>query len=257
MQDFNCFLSTFYRNILDGFGIYCRRGDDMLDLISGALLVGSMYTAYEVIDRIDLGEIISSKFRTYTDYDLIVGYQRKMGFKIPIVCNMKLCPHLLVCGLSGQGKSKCVEYAMRGKDCVLLNAYEDDMTSLKCPRITGNEAMLKYLNNVLEKGIKREKPFYIVVDECLVLASDKRLSRCLLDILSIGRHLNTYLVAISQRGTKQDLGYKDLFNSRLVFKMLESSAYSATLGTTVDCDLKFREFLLHSDGIYKGKSYNV
>ena len=229
----------------------------IMDLLSSALLLGSMYAAYETIDRIDLGEIISSKFRTYTDYDLIVGYQRKMGFKIPIVCNMKLCPHLLVCGLSGQGKSKCVEYAMRGKDCVLLNSYSEDFASLVCPRINGNKQILEFLTELLNNPIERKRPLYVICDECLTLVHDKAINRCMLEFLGTGRHQSAFAVNIAQRALKTDLSWKDLHNSRLTFKQVESSAYNAILGCNVEKNLTFRNFVLHSDNVYYGKTFNV
>ena len=160
MQDFNCFLSTFYRNILDSFDIYCRRGDDML--IDYALLTGSSYLLYKDIEKIDLAELISSKFKKNDEYCLTLGYRRICGVKVPITVNMRSCPHLLVCGLSSQGKSKCVEYAMKNRDCILLNAFEEDFRSLKCRRIIGNEKILKYLTGLLENPYKREKPIPII-----------------------------------------------------------------------------------------------
>ncbi len=226
-------------------------------LIDYALLTGSSYLLYKAIEKLDPAELIASKFKKNDEYCLTLGYRRICGMKVNVIADMRIAPHLLICGLSGTGKSKCVEKALAGKDCILLNAFEDDMPSLKCPRINGTEAMQEYLSDIVKRGIKKEKPFYICIDECLVAASDKKLSKCILDILAIGRHLNTYLVAISQRGTKQDLSYKDLFNSRAVFRMVDPSSYSAVLGSNVDENLQKRQFLLYSDDIYKGRTYDI
>jgi hypothetical protein len=86
---------------LGGFDIYCRRGDDDMDLMSSALLLGSMYTVYEVVNRIDPASIITAKFRTYDEHCLTIGYMRKGGvFKVPVTCDFKRTPHLLISGLS-------------------------------------------------------------------------------------------------------------------------------------------------------------
>ncbi len=135
-----------------------------MDLISGALLVGSMYTAFEVIDRLDIGEVVASKFRRKDDYCLTLGYRRICGMRVPIIANMKITPHLLVCGLSGQGKSKCIEYTIKNKNAILLNAFEEDFRSVKCRRVFGNENILRYLTKLLESPYKRETPFYVVID---------------------------------------------------------------------------------------------
>ena len=66
----------------------------MMDLISGALLVGSMYTAYQVIDKIDLGGVIASKFKSKSNYCLTLGHTKGV-LKKDIIVDMRLAPHLL------------------------------------------------------------------------------------------------------------------------------------------------------------------
>ena len=229
----------------------------MMMLIDYALLTGSSYLIYKAVEKLDLAELISSKFKKNDEYCLTLGYRRICGVKVPITVNMRSCPHLLVCGLSSQGKSKCVEYAMKDRDCILLNAFEEDFKSLKCRRIIGNEKILKYLTGLLENPYKRERPFFIVIDELLVLSAQKDISRAIMNLLSVARHFNLYLVGVSQRGTKQDLSYKDLFNSRACFRMVDSSSYGAVLGCNIDETLVKREFLLYSDSVYKGRTFDV
>ena len=65
-----------------------------MDLISGALLVGSMYTAYQVIDKIDLGGVIASKFKSKSNYCLTLGHTKEV-LKKDIIVDMRLAPHLL------------------------------------------------------------------------------------------------------------------------------------------------------------------
>ena len=66
----------------------------MMDLISGALLVGSMYTAYQVIDRIDLGGVIASKFKSKSNYCLTLGHTKGV-LKKDIIVDFRITPHLL------------------------------------------------------------------------------------------------------------------------------------------------------------------
>ena len=109
----------------------------------------------------------------------------------------------------------------------------------------------------MENPYKREKPFFIVIDELLVLSAQKDISRAIMNLLSVARHFNLYLVGVSQRGTKQDLSYKDLFNSRACFRMVDNSSYGAVLGCNIDETLVKREFLLYSDSVYKGRTFDV
>ena len=230
----------------------------MLDLMSGTLLIGSMYTAYEIIERLDIGEIVASRFKTYDEYSLVLGYRRKGPFKIPISVSMLVCPHLLIAGLSSNGKTKCVEYAIKDKsNVVILNAFSEDFKSCKCRRIIGNDKILKFLTGLLENPYKRKTPLYVVIDELLVLCADKKITKAITDLLATARHWNIFIIGVSQVATKNDIGFKQLFNSRCTFRQVDSSSYSTVLGTTVEEKLKKREFLLYSDDVYKGRTYDV
>ena len=66
------------------------------------------YILYFGLNKLDYHSNIKEN-----DYTLTVGYSGILHRKI--IIDMKLTAHLLVCGLSGQGKSKCVEYAIRNK----------------------------------------------------------------------------------------------------------------------------------------------
>ena len=226
-------------------------------LIDYALLTGSSYLLYKAIEKLDPAELIASKFKKNDEYCLTLGYRRICGIRVPVIANMRVTPHLLVCGLSGQGKSKCIEYTIKNKDSILLNAFEEDFRSVKCRRVFGNENILRYLTRLLEDPYKREKPFYVVIDELLVLSNDKKISKAIMDLLAVGRHYNIFVIGISQRGTKQDLSYKDLFNARATFRQVDPSSYAAVLGGNIDETLTKREFLLYSDDVYKGRTYDV
>ena len=209
---------------------------------------------YSVADRITDTSIHKCG---YTDTTLTVGYEKGL-FRKPITIDMNVTPHLLCCGLSGQGKSKCIEYAVRGKDVVLLNAFEDDFKSIKARRIIGNENILHYLEMLVREPYKRDKPLYIVIDELLVCCMDKKISNAIKDLLAIGRHYNVFVIGIAQRGTKTDLSFKDLFNARMTFRQVEESSYRAILGVSVEeRNLKKREFILMSDDVHFGRTYTV
>ena len=82
------------------------------------------------------------------------------------------------------------------KNVTILNAYEDDFTTVKnARRIIGNEKILKYLTNLLENPIKRKEDdiLFLVIDEMLVLCSDKKITKAITDLLAIGRHLSEFM----------------------------------------------------------------
>lgn len=193
-------------------------------------------------------------------YQLKLGYTKGIINK-QILVDMRITPHLFVVGLSGQGKSKMVEKAIKGKQVVLLNAFKDDFKTIQAKRILGNVNILKYLNGLLQsvrEGKKWTRPLYLVFDELLVLCVDKNITKAITDLLAIGRHYNIFIVGISQIGTKESVKFKDLFNSRVCFRQVEESSYRVVLGSSVeDTKLKKREFYLYSDDIYRGYTYSV
>lgn len=208
---------------------------------------------YNVLNKINPN---SEKIKYDKNYCLIVGYKGGIRKK-PIIVDMRTTPHLLVCGLSGQGKSKCIEYAMRNKNCVLLNTFREDFISINCLRINDIEQILKFLESI--KDVYQEKPLFLVIDEMLVLCMNKKIVKAILDLLATGRHYNIFLIGIAQRGTKQDIPFKDLFNARLTFRQVEQSSYGAILGFYPEENFKLnkQEFILFSDDIYKGRTYDL
>ena len=205
--------------------------------------------------------LITAELRKYIKFTVVKEseYTLKLGYNIlhiPIIVDMKRLPHLLIVGLSNSGKSKIAEYALRGKDCILLNTFKDDFKSLKSRRIIGNDKILSYLQNTLNNIYYRDHPFFIVIDEILVLSKDKKINTAIQDLLSIARHYNIFLVCISQAGQKECVSYKHLFNCRLCMRMVNSTDYSVVLGVTPkNTTLVQRQFYLLSDDLYKGTSY--
>ena len=198
-------------------------------------------------------------YKDVTEFELKLGYKDNLIYQKPLIVNMKKTPHLLVCGLSGQGKSKMVEYALKDKNVILINAFEDDFISLKCERIIGNDNILNFLKLILNDLPKRKPsriPLYIAIDELLVLCIDKNITKCIQDLLAIGRHYNIFIIGISQVGTKESIKFKDLFNCRVCFRNVEESSYRAVLGATVEnTKLYNQQFYLYSDDVYFGETY--
>lgn len=207
--------------------------------------------------------ICTSKYlnKPVGDYELKVGYKNMVAFKKPIIADMRVTPHLFVCGLSGNGKTKMVEYAIQNKKCVLINAFKKDFKTIEATRVIGNNKVLEYLRGLLNSMKLRDeksKPFYVVIDELLVLCMDKNIANAITDILAIGRHYNIFLIGISQIGTKEVVKFKDLFNARICFKQVEESSYRTVLGySPEDTNLKKREFYLYANEIAKGYTYSI
>lgn len=221
----------------------------------GEILLGLDLLAFRYVNNKRLMEKIVG------DYELKVGYKDIFFCKKPIVVNMRITPHLFVCGLSGSGKSKMIEFAVQNKNVVLINAFEDDFRSIKGIRVLGNDNILEFLKGLLDSLKERKKtdrPLYVVIDELLVLCIDKAITKAITDILAIGRHYNVFLIGISQIGTKESVKFKDLFNARICFKQVEESSYRAILGyTPEDKQLRRREFYLYSDRIDRGYTYTI
>ena len=134
--------------------------------------------------------------------------------------------------------------------------FKDDFTSINCPKINGENNIINVLRNCCKQY--QEKPLYIVIDELLVLCNNKKINKCILDILAVARHYNVYLIGIAQRGLSVDMSFKNLFNARLCFRQVEETSYRAILGYSIDNpNLQKREFILLSDYIYKGRTYDI
>ena len=185
---------------------------------------------------------------------LLLGYNYD-GY---LTVDFERVPHLLIAGLSGNGKSRMVNYMINNitrADIVVLNGYEKDYKGFML--INGQSEIEVYLKSILEDNKIRDKPLYIVLEELQAISTNKKLGSLCKELLSYGRHKNIWCIGIIQIATKQNCTFKDLFNSRLTFKQIDSSAYQVCLGVPVDKDLKFREFYLYGDnGVQKGKTFN-
>ena len=204
----------------------------------------------------------NSTYRQYThvdldEYTLLIGHDR---FK-PITVNMNCTPHLLITGLSGQGKSRCLKAMLLNlqdkADIILCNAFKGDFEGVRARRIYGEELILSCITNILKDIYRREKPLYIVIEE-LGTIKNKELIKKIQELLCIARHYNIYIIGVIQIATKEELKFKSYFNARLTFKQLDDSAYRVVLGTGIgEKILNKREFALVSDDLYFGKTYII
>lgn len=189
--------------------------------------------------------------------ELLLGYDSRAK---PIIADMKKCPHLLVTGLSGQGKTgliKCIINNLNDADIVLCNAFLDDFIGYnKTPKLLGERNILNYLKPLLERPYKHDRPLYILIEE-LATIKDKDLNNTIKELLCIARHYNIFVIGIIQIATKEELKFKSYFNSRCSFKQLDESSYRVALGCSVDGELHNREFYFYSDNLYKGRTYSL
>lgn len=174
-----------------------------------------------------------------------------------ITFNMQIAPHILIAGLSGQGKSKMVEYLFKDRDDIkevyLVNAYREDFKSFNCNRINNTTDILKLLSEA--STALQKHPRYIIIDELLELSiREPKIIKELTKALAVARHFNTFFICIAQQATKEEIKCKSLFNCRITFKQIESATYQTILGySPEDKQLKQREFYYLSDcGAGKG-----
>ena len=176
-----------------------------------------------------------------------------------VTFNMQVAPHILVAGLSGQGKSCFVEYLFKGREDLLssvylVNAYRSDFKSLKCRRINSTKGILTLLTD--SARLLQRQPRYVIIDELLELSiREPKLIKELTKALAVSRHFNTFFICIAQQATKEEIKCKSLFNCRVTFKQVEYSSYQTILGySPEERQLQAREFYYLNDcGIGRAK----
>jgi len=188
-------------------------------------------------------------------YKLLIGYDK---FGNEIILDMKKTPHAAIQGLSNQGKTSLINIIIRNldkADKVLINAFDEDFEGFNIKNIKGEENILNYLDSILN-FYKRKKPLYIFIDEFNSLLKNKKISEKIQEILSQGRHYNIFLVCAGQILLKENCSFKQLFNCRITFKMIDKSTINYFLGVTLEeVKLQQKEFICYSDNIYQGKTY--
>ena len=221
--------------------------ENLIALIFIGLTVNHYYQNYinKEYTKVDLDE-----------YTLLAGYNKEGCITI----NMLRTPHLLITGLSGQGKSRCLKVMLLNlqekADIVLCNCFAEDYKGIKARKIYGEVNILNYINLLLENIEKKEKPLYLVIEE-LGTIKDKKLIAKIQELLCIARHYNIYVIGVIQIATKEELKFKSYFNARLTFRQLDDAAYRVVLGTGLEEKLCQRQFALISDDLYLGRTYLI
>lgn len=232
--------------------------------IGSGMIGASSYTIINEIHRI-IKEMHREKVESYelTDWQIAVGYNLVNGYKNPVIFDFKKTPHMLVSGLSQQGKSKMIEGAFKDKPVILVNTFHKDFTKLNnvIERVNDTkeiEKVFEYLLTIKEE--QNNTPLYIVIDELLslILAGDKTIMNLITRLLALGAHSNIYVIAVSQSSEKEIIKNKNLYNIRVCFKMVEDSSYKVVLGYTPDnLQLQPRQFHFYSDQVGTAFTYDV
>lgn len=197
------------------------------------------------------------------EYELVLGFRSFGGYKKPIIANMRNTPHMLVCGLSQQGKTHMVENAIQGKNVILMNGdFAKDFKSIKGERVSDPDEILLILKKLTD--IKSNNTVtYVVIDEILKLITTKtkvanEIMDCITQLLAYSAHNNIYVIALTQCAEKEVVKNKHLYNTRVCFKMLDESAYKVVLGKNPDdLYLSKREFYYVTSEFGKGYTYDI
>lgn len=219
-----------------------------------------LYSNYVDIELITK-EIEQQDYKPYIvpNTTVLMGYDFKGDV---ILADMLTTPHILISGLSGQGKTgltRTIICNLQDCDKVLINGFKDDYRGIKIRHINKLEDIKSYIQGLLddiEEGKSRKIPLYVILEE-LGKVKDKELTANITKLLQYGRHNNIYVIGIIQIATKEELKFKSYFNTRVSFKQLDSSSYQVALGASVDKDLDKREFYLMSEGLKRGRTYNL
>lgn len=189
------------------------------------------------------------------DRELLLGYNQQ-GY---IIANMGKYPHLLISGLSNQGKSKMVNYMLKNLEdranILVLNGFKEDYRGFTL--VQGTKAIQRRIEAILKDKEIRIKPLYLILEEMQSISKDKKLQEQLKELLSMGRHYNIFVIGIIQNATKENCSFKDLFNCRCSFRQIDSSSYQVCLGTSVEKGLEQREFYFLDSNLIKGYTFSI
>lgn len=222
----------------------CDKADFTL-MDNGALIL-SIYKPQEFLDY---------KQVQLQDRELLLGYNQQ-GY---IIADMGKYPHLLISGLSNQGKSKMIYYMLKNLEdranILVLNGFKEDYRGFTL--VQGTKAIQRRIEAILKDKEIRIKPLYLILEEMQSISKDKKLQEQLKELLSIGRHYNIFVIGIIQNATKENCSFKDLFNCRCSFRQIDSSSYQVCLGTSVEKGLEQREFYFLDSNLVKGYTFNI
>ena len=200
-------------------------------------------------------EYLNYKPVELTSYELLLGYGQE-GY---IIANMSKYPHLLISGLSNQGKSKMVNCMLKNisdkADILVLNGFKEDYKGFIL--IHDIKSIERRIDAIIAPLKKRKRPLYLVIEEMQVISKNKRLQERLKELLSVGRHYNIFVIGIIQNATKENCSFKDLFNCRCSFRQIDTSSYMVALGTSVEKGLDQREFYYLDTELTKGYTFSI
>ena len=222
----------------------CDRAD--FTLMDNGSLTLSIYKPQEFLDY---------KQVQLQDRELLLGYNQE-GY---IIADMGKYPHLLISGLSNQGKSKMIYYMLKNLEdranILVLNGFKEDYRGFTL--VQGTKAIQRRIEAILKDKEIRIKPLYLILEEMQSMSKDKKLQEQLKELLSMGRHYNIFVIGIIQNATKENCSFKDLFNCRCSFRQIDSSSYSVCLGTSVEKGLEQREFYFLDSNLVKGYTFSI
>ena len=222
----------------------CDKADFTL-MDNGALTL-SIYKPQEFLDY---------KQVQLQNREVLLGYNQQ-GY---IIADMGKYPHLLISGLSNQGKSKMIYYMLKNLEdranILVLNGFKEDYRGFTL--VQGTKAIQRRIEAILKDKEIRIKPLYLVLEEMQSIGKDKKLQEQLKELLSMGRHYNIFVIGIIQNATKENCSFKDLFNCRCSFRQIDSSSYSVCLGTSVEKGLEQREFYFLDSNLIKGYTFSI
>lgn len=187
--------------------------------------------------------------------ELLLGYNQQ-GY---IIADMGKYPHLLISGLSNQGKSKMIYYMLKNlgdrANILVLNGFKEDYRGFTL--VQGTKAIQRRIEAILKDKEIIIKPLYLILEEMQSMSKDKKLQEQLKELLSMGRHYNIFVIGIIQNATKENCSFKDLFNCRCSFRQIDSSSYQVCLGTSVEKGLEQREFYFLDSNLVKGYTFSI
>ena len=222
----------------------CDRADFTL-MDNGALTL----SIYKPQDFLDYKQV------QLQDRELLLGYNQQ-GY---IIADMGKYPHLLISGLSNQGKSKMIYYMLKNLEdranILILNGFKEDYRGFTL--VQGTKAIQRRIEAILKDKEIRIKPLYLILEEMQSISKDKKLQEQLKELLSMGRHYNIFVIGIIQNATKENCSFKDLFNCRCSFRQIDSSSYQVCLGTSVEKGLEQREFYFLDSNLVKGYTFSI
>lgn len=242
-RDVNLIKLNFLKpNVNKIFG--CDRAD--FTLMDNGVLTLSIYKPQDFLDY---------KQVQLQDRELLLGYNQQ-GY---IIADMGKYPHLLISGLSNQGKSKMVNYMLKNLEdranILVLNGFKEDYRGFTL--VQGTKAIQRRIEAILKDKEIRIKPLYLILEEMQSISKDKKLQEQLKELLSMGRHYNIFVIGIIQNATKENCSFKDLFNCRCSFRQIDSSSYQVCLGTSVEKGLEQREFYFLDSNLIKGYTFSI